>query len=122
MAVRIVRAYTPPGPDDGYRVLVDRVWPRGRSRAVLRLDAWERDLAPSDALRHWFGHDPERWTTFQERYRAELDTPAARQAIDALAARARTETVTLVYGATDQDHNQAIVLAELIEESDPAGP
>lgn len=116
MTVRIVRAYEPPGPDDGHRVLVDRVWPRGRSREVLRIDTWERDIAPSDELRHWFGHEVERWEEFQRRYREELAAPDAVRTIDRLAAIARTGTLTLVYGAHDQEHNQAIVLADVIRE------
>ncbi|MBX3031067.1 MAG: DUF488 domain-containing protein [Chloroflexi bacterium] len=117
MTVRIARAYDPPGPDDGHRVLVDRVWPRGRSKEALRLDSWDRDIAPSDELRHWFGHDPARWDEFQQRYRAELSTPAMQARVDALVAIARSGTLTLVYGATDREHNQAVVLAEVIREA-----
>ncbi|MFN8519263.1 MAG: DUF488 domain-containing protein [Chloroflexota bacterium] len=116
MTVRIARAYDPPGPDDGRRVLVDRVWPRGRSREALRLDAWERGIAPSDDLRHWFGHDPARWVEFQRRYRAELATPEAAPILDGLVASASAGTLTLVYGAHDEAHNQAVVLAEVIRE------
>ncbi len=125
MTVQIARAYDPPGPDDGRRVLVDRVWPQGRSRAVLRLDAWDRAIAPSDALRHWFGHDPARWDEFQRRYRAELATPEAAPILDALVASASTGTLTLVYGAHDEAHNQAVVLADVIRERlarPPASP
>lgn len=116
MTVRITRAYEPPGADDGHRVLVDRVWPRGRSREVLHIDTWERDIAPSDELRHWFGHDPARWDEFQRRYRDELATPEATQVLDALAAIAASGTLTLVYGARDEEHNQAVVLADVIRE------
>ncbi len=112
MTVRLQRAYEAPGADDGYRVLVDRVWPRGRSRETLRLDAWERELGPSDELRHWFGHDPARWAEFQARYRAELSAPDQGARLDALAERARQGTVTLVYGARDEEHNQARVIAD----------
>ncbi len=124
MTVRIARAYDQPGPDDGRRVLVDRVWPRGRSREALHLDAWERDVAPSDELRHWFGHDPARWDEFQRRYRAELSRPAAAAILDALVASAATGTLTLVYGAHDEAHNQAVVLADVICErlAAPGGP
>ena len=73
--VRLQRAYDDPTPDDGHRVLVDRVWPRGRTKEQLRLDAWARDLGPSTQLRKWFGHDPARWAEFQARYRAELADP-----------------------------------------------
>lgn len=116
MTVRIARAYDPPGADDGHRVLVDRVWPRGRSREALRIDSWERDVAPSDELRHWFGHEPSRWVEFQRRYRQELAEPALQPVLDALATTARSATLTLVYGAADREHNQAVVLAAVIGE------
>ena len=112
--VRLQRAYDEPQPDDGHRVLVDRVWPRGRTKAELRLDAWARDLGPSTGLRKWFGHDPVRWTEFQTRYRAELANPARAQALDALATIARSGRVTIVYGARDREHNQAQVIADEI--------
>lgn len=112
MGIRLQRAYESPGPDDGYRVLVDRVWPRGRSREVLHLDEWARDLGPSDELRHWFGHDPVRWEEFRERYHLELAAPQQSAMLDGLAERARGGTVTLVYGARDEEHNQAVVIAE----------
>lgn len=115
-AVRIRRAYEEPGPDDGRRVLVDRVWPRGRSRDDLRLDAWERDLAPSGDLRRWFGHDPSRWEAFHERYRAELASASRSRLLDELAEQARQGRVTLVYGARDTEHNQAVVIAEALRE------
>jgi uncharacterized protein YeaO (DUF488 family) len=95
-------------------VLVDRVWPRGRTKAELRLDAWARDLGPSTGLRKWFGHDPARWTEFQTRYRAELADPGRAQALDALAMIARSGRVTIVYGARDREHNQAQVIADEI--------
>jgi uncharacterized protein YeaO (DUF488 family) len=112
--VRLQRAYDDPQPDDGHRVLVDRVWPRGRTKSELRLDAWARDLGPSTGLRKWFGHDPARWTEFQTRYRAELADPERSRALDALAAIARNGRVTIVYGARDREHNQAQVIAEEI--------
>lgn len=111
-AVRTRRAYEEPRPDDGWRVLVDRVWPRGRTREALRLDAWERDLAPSGDLRRWFGHDPSRWEAFRERYRAELAAPTQSGLLDELADRARAGRVTLVFGARDEEHNQAVVIAD----------
>ena len=110
--VRLQRAYDQPGPEDGHRVLVDRVWPRGRTKEALRLDAWARDLAPSPQLRKWFGHDPARWPEFRSRYRAELAEPDKAQALDALAAEARLGPVTLVFGARDREHNQAQVIAD----------
>lgn len=110
------RAYDPPTRNDGYRVLVDRLWPRGVSKADLAIDEWNRDVAPSDELRRWYGHRPERWDEFRERYRRELEQRAAREAITALAERARKRRVTLVFGARDAEHSQAAVLRELIEE------
>ena len=111
--IRLRRAYEDPSPDDGYRVLVDRVWPRGRTKQELRLDAWTRNLAPSTELRRWFGHDPARWQGFQARYHQELADPERAQALDALAAEAaRVGRVTLVYGARDREHNQAQVIAD----------
>jgi uncharacterized protein YeaO (DUF488 family) len=113
--VRLQRAYDEPGPGDGHRVLVDRVWPRGRTKAELRLDAWARDLGPSTQLRKWFGHDPARWPEFQARYHAELANPGQAAALDALAVEARRGPVTLVYGARDREHNQAQVIADELE-------
>ena len=113
-SVRLQRAYDDPQPDDGHRVLVDRVWPRGRTKAELQLDAWARDLGPSTSLRKWFGHDPARWTEFQARYRAELAAPERARALDELATIARRHRVTIVYGARDREHNQAQVIADEI--------
>ena len=113
--VRLQRAYDEPGPNDGRRVLVDRVWPRGRTKEHLRLDAWERDLGPSTELRKWFDHDPERWLEFQARYHRELAQTDQAKMLDELAAAARLGPVTLVYGARDREHNQAQVIAEEIE-------
>ncbi len=110
--VRLQRAYDDPGPHDGHRVLVDRVWPRGRTKAELRLDEWARDLGPSTALRRWFGHDPAHWQEFQARYHAELAASDQARVLDALADRALRGPVTLVYGARDREHNQARVIAD----------
>jgi uncharacterized protein YeaO (DUF488 family) len=110
------RAYDDPSADDGYRVLVDRVWPRGRSKAQLELDDWIRDIAPSSGLRGWFGHDPSRWDEFRRRYRAELASPQPAARLDELAERATTERVTLVFGAHDEVHNQAQVIAEELQD------
>ncbi len=113
--VRLQRAYEDPGADDGHRVLVDRVWPRGRTKEALRLDAWARDLGPSTELRKWFGHDPARWPEFRSRYEVELAEPGKAQALDALAAEAREGPVTIVYGARDREHNQAQVIADELD-------
>jgi uncharacterized protein YeaO (DUF488 family) len=94
-------------------VLVDRVWPRGVSRDDLDIKAWLPDLGPSTALRIWFGHDPKKWETFRRRYLVELD--AKRSLLRQLAAYARRGTLTLVYGARDREHNQAVVIKEALE-------
>ncbi len=111
-----MRAYEEPRTEDGARVLVDRVWPRGRSRDELRIDEWLRDVAPSDELRRWFGHDPAKWDEFRRRYREELGGPERAPLVAGLVEKARRGTLTLVYGAKDQEHNQAVALAELIRE------
>ncbi len=107
------RAYEAPAPNDGTRILVDRVWPRGKSRAALELAEWDKDVAPSDELRRWFGHDPDKWNEFRKRYDAELDrNPETWQP---LLKAARRGKVTLVYGARDEEHNQAVALKEYLQ-------
>jgi uncharacterized protein YeaO (DUF488 family) len=115
VAVRMKRAYEAPAADDGYRVLIDRLWPRGRRKEDLRLDAWLRDLAPSNELRSWFGHDPARWPEFRARYRRELREQSARLLLDELVRRARRSTVTLVFAARDTEHSNAAVLRGLLD-------
>lgn len=110
--VRTKRVYDPPEPGDGYRVLIDRLWPRGVSRERARIDEWARELAPSDGLRKWFGHDPKRFREFRRRYREELRDHAGR--IAQLRERAGRGAVTIVYAARDEVHNNAAVLAELL--------
>lgn len=112
MAVRLKRVYEPPEPSDGYRVLIDRLWPRGVSKEQAHLDEWVRDLAPSSELRRWFGHDPAKFDEFRRRYRTEL--AAQEEKLRDLRSRARTGTLTLVYAARDTEHNDAVVLAELL--------
>lgn len=112
--VRIKRVYEPAEKSDGYRVLIDRVWPRGVSKDRAALDEWAKDLAPSASLRKWFGHDPSRFEEFRERYRKELD--AQQDLLGELRSRARREPVTIVYGAHDEQHNNAVVLEELLSE------
>ena len=114
--VALKRAYEPAAAEDGQRVLVDRLWPRGVTKERLQLDAWLRDLAPSTELRKWFNHDPERWTEFQRRYREELHTSERVALLDDLRARMQVGLVTLVYGARDTEHNAALVLRDVIEE------
>lgn len=112
--VRTKRAYAAPSDDDGCRVLVDRLWPRGLARKALALDAWVKDAAPSDELRQWFNHDVARWGEFVTRYRAELKQPPASEAVAELVRYARQRSLTLVYGARDEAHNNAIVLSEIV--------
>lgn len=112
--LRLKRAYEPVAPDDGFRILVDRLWPRGVSKADVALNEWVKDIAPSTELRQWFGHDPERWPEFQRRYRAELQRHT--QELDYIRALAKTQTVTLVYSAHDEEHNDAIVLKDVLLE------
>ncbi len=114
MAVRIKRVYEPAEPGDGYRVLVDRLWPRGLAKEELRVDAWLQEIAPSHELRRWFGHDRTRWQEFCQRYRQELAHPEAQAILEDLARRARQGIVTLVYSARDQRHNQAAALQEIL--------
>lgn len=111
--IRLKRAYEPAEPGDGRRFLVERLWPRGVRKADLPLDAWLKDLAPSPALRTWFGHDPAKWGEFQRRYAAELR--ANESALAPLRAAAREGTVTLVYAARDTERNSAVLLKEYLE-------
>ena len=110
--LKIKRAYERAVLDDGYRVLIDRLWPRGVSRERARLDEWARELAPSDELRKWFSHDPTRFAQFRTQYSKELTSH--RKQVDALRLRAQRQPVTLVYAARDTEHNDAIVLADVI--------
>ncbi len=112
MAFRTKRVYEPAAGDDGYRVLVDRLWPRGTTKAVAGVDEWARELAPSQELRKWFGHKPERFEEFRRRYREELRRDEEK--LEGLRARARDETVTLLFGARDTERNNAVVLAEVL--------
>jgi uncharacterized protein YeaO (DUF488 family) len=115
--LRLKRVYEPATAADGYRVLIDRLWPRGLSKQRARLDAWERELAPSDELRRWFGHEPQRFAEFRRRYLDELR--GQRQRLTELRRRARREPVTLVYAAHDDEHNDAVVLAEVLRRGLP---
>lgn len=113
MTVRIKRAYERPEPGDGFRVLVDRLWPRGVTRDDARIDLWLKEIAPSAGLRQWFNHDPARWAEFQQRYLDEIEQH--QEAVERLGAAARKQPLTLVYGARDEEHNNAVVLKKLIE-------
>jgi uncharacterized protein YeaO (DUF488 family) len=117
MNVKIKRVYEQPDKDDGRRILVDRIWPRGISKDKVRLSDWRKDLAPSNELRKWFGHDPERWEEFKERYRAEVEEAGKMGDIRDIAERAGEENVTLLFGAKDTKHNNARALEAIIEEA-----
>ncbi|GBQ20164.1 hypothetical protein AA12717_0486 [Gluconacetobacter sacchari DSM 12717] len=112
--IQFRRVYDPPEPDDGARVLVDRLWPRGVSKERAHLTLWLKEIAPSAALREWFGHDPEKWAGFQERYQAELSANQA--AVVRIVALVEQGPVTLLYGARDTRHNEAVVLAAWLDD------
>ena len=113
--VRIKRIYEPAVQGDGYRILVDRLWPRGISKAAARIDLWMRDIAPSTALRRWFNHDPVRWKEFCVRYRAELREQLP--LLDAVRQQVKEGPVTLVYAAWDERFNQAVMLQLVLKQS-----
>lgn len=110
--LQLKRAYEPRVPEDGVRILIDRLWPRGVSKEKAALDEWMKDIAPSTELRQWFGHDPERWAEFQRRYQAELSKHT--DELDRIRALAKKQTVTLIYSAHDEEHNDAVVLKEVL--------
>ncbi|MBK5205992.1 MAG: DUF488 domain-containing protein [Polaromonas sp.] len=110
--IRIKRAYEPPAHDDGARILIDRLWPRGVKKEALALDQWAKELAPSTELRQWFGHDPARWQEFRQRYAAELRPHA--DLLESLRTLARKGPITLVYGAHDEAHNNAVAMREFL--------
>ena len=117
--IRLKRVYDPAEDGDGYRVLVDRIWPRGLAKAKAGIDQWMKEIAPTTELRKWFGHDPARWNEFRDRYTAELEDKP--DLLDELRARARRGPVTLLYAAHDPDHNNAVVLAERLGRFGKAG-
>ena len=113
--IRIKRVYSEPSLRDGVRILVDRVWPRGISKERARVVEWRKDLAPSTSLRTWFGHEPARWIEFRRRYQMELTQSGMVDELRKLARLSSNRTMTLVYSAADEEHNQAVVLKELID-------
>lgn len=113
MGIRLKRVYEKPAKADGHRVLVDRLWPRGLTKQKARIDEWLKEIAPSAKLRKWFGHDPARWKEFKKRYAAELG--AQRNQVEQLARESKKRTVTLLFGAKDTEHNNAVALKEYIE-------
>ena len=111
MEILLKRAYEEPSSADGFRVLVDRLWPRGKKKSDLRLDAWAKHISPSTDLRKWFDHDPKHWLEFCRRYKAELSAPEVEDAIAQIVQAAQNRsTMTLIYGAKDTEHNEAVVL------------
>ena len=111
--IRIKRVYEAPAPDDGPRFLVDRLWPRGMKKEDLPMEGWLKDVAPSDTLRHWFGHDPAKWEEFCQRYHAELE--ANEEAWRILLTVARKKDITLLFSAHDMEHNNAVALRAFLE-------
>ena len=111
--IKVKRVYDPVEPDDGRRFLVDRLWPRGMRKEALRMEGWLRDVAPSDRLRRWFGHDPKKWEEFRRRYFAELE--AHPEAWQPLLEAARAGNVTLLFSARDTSYNNAVALREFLE-------
>lgn len=111
--IQLKRVYEEPSREDGLRILVDRLWPRGLTKARAAVDLWLKDVAPSTELRKWFGHDPAKWKQFQVRYRKELREK--KDALELLKQKSKERTVTLVYGARDEEHNEALVLKKVLE-------
>jgi len=112
-SIQLKRVYEPPSKEDGIRILVDRLWPRGLTKKKAAVDLWLKDIAPTTELRRWFGHDAARWKEFQVRYRKELR--ADKEAVNLLKQKSKEGTVTLVYGAKDQEHNEALVLQQMLD-------
>ncbi len=117
MPVHIKRIYEPAAKNDGYRILVDRLWPRGLKKEEVHTDKWLKDIAPTPALRKWFGHEPGKWTAFTNRYHAELkDNPALDELWEDILAH---KTVTLLYAAKDEVHNHALALQQYLKSIEP---
>lgn len=112
--IKVKRVYDPPSKEDGKRYLVDRLWPRGIKKEALQLEGWLKEVAPSDELRQWFGHDPAKWEAFQRRYFAELE--AKPEVWRPLLEAARTGTITLLFSARDEQHNNAVALKAFLEQ------
>ncbi len=111
--IKIKRIYEDPSDADGFRILIDRVWPRGVSKVYAKLDDWNKDIAPTEKLRKWFAHDPVKFDEFAKKYRKELEDKTAD--LDGIRKKAKNQTVTLLYVAKDTEHNQAVVLQNLLE-------
>lgn len=116
MSIKIKRVYEHPERDDGMRILVDRLWPRGLTKKKASVDLWLKDIAPSTELRKWFAHDPDKWKRFRGRYQTEIRNN--HDLIEVLKQKAREGTITLIYGARDQKHNEALVLKQFLEKNE----
>ena len=117
MAIQLKRVYAAAEANDGYRILVDRLWPRGVSKELAQVDCWLKEIAPSTALRQWFGHDPAKWLEFRQRYFFELDSKP--QLVEELKAQVSRGKVTLLYGAKDMEHNDAVAIQRVISGAPP---
>lgn len=115
--IKLKRVYEKPAPTEGRRILVDRLWPRGLRKEDARIDEWLKDIAPSDSLRKWFGHKEERWEQFRKRYREELNEEQKIKALQKLRREGQRRTLTLLFGAKDTKHNNAVVLSELLKKA-----
>lgn len=113
MTINIKRVYEEQSSDDGQRILIDRLWPRGLTKEKAKIDLWLKEIAPSTQLRQWFGHDPNKWNEFQKRYRAELEKN--KEIVSELVTQLKKGKTTLVYSAKDEEHNDAVVLKEYLE-------
>jgi uncharacterized protein YeaO (DUF488 family) len=113
MRIAIKRVYLEPDPADGFRILVDRLWPRGLTKEAAKVDLWLKDIAPSTELRKWFQHDPAKWTEFQKRYKQELKSK--HDQLDLIQEKIHQGPVTLLYGAKDEQHNEAVVLLSMLK-------
>jgi uncharacterized protein YeaO (DUF488 family) len=111
--IKVKRVYDDPSAEDGIRILVDRLWPRGLKKEAARLDDWLKEIAPSNELRKWFGHDPDRWEEFKARYFHELERQ--NEAINKIKEKASSSTITLLFAARDETHNNAVALREYLE-------
>jgi uncharacterized protein YeaO (DUF488 family) len=111
--LKIKRIYDPASPDDGKRILIDRLWPRGMKKEDAKIDEWLKDIAPSDALRKWFAHDPRKWKEFMERYKKEIKDKG--EILARLKKEVKQKDVTLLYSARDEEHNNAIALKEMLK-------
>ncbi len=115
--IKIKRVYEPVSKTDGTRILVDRLWPRGITQEAAEVNEWRKEIAPSDQLRKWYGHKAEKFNEFRKRFTIELNKEEPRKILESLRERAKKETITLVYSAKDEEHNNAVVLLELVKKS-----